>query len=143
MIPGSRSTLAGIDELYWYKCALVAVQNVIGIPLLVTFRLSKDGLRVTQTTVLETCPPLTTSPTTGAIRGSDFYFIASSQIDNMNDDKVLDVTKPERVASGSCTYLSLFFLSQQLAARFPAARLPNQADRKLWARSVAIRRCVP
>jgi len=100
VIPGSRSTLAGIDGLYWYKGALVAVQNGIVSDRIVSFRLSKDGLHVTQTTVLETRSPLTTSLTTGAIRGSDFYFIANSQIDNMNDDKVLDVTKLERVRIG-------------------------------------------
>ena len=100
VIPGPRTTMAGIDGLYWYKSALVAVQNGIGSDRIVAFRLSKDGLRVTKTTVLETRSPLTTSPTTGAIRGSDFYFIANSQIDNMNDDKVLDPSKLERVRIG-------------------------------------------
>jgi hypothetical protein len=27
------------------------------------------------------------------IRGNDFYFIANSQIDNLNGDKIMDVTK--------------------------------------------------
>jgi hypothetical protein len=29
----------------------------------------------------------------GAIHGSDFYFIANSQIDNLNGNKIMDVTK--------------------------------------------------
>jgi len=39
-------------------------------------------------------------PTTGAIRGSDFYFIANSQIDNLNGDKILDLTLLEPVRIG-------------------------------------------
>jgi len=95
--PGPRSTLAGIDGLYWHNGGLIAIQNGIGSPRVAAFRLSKDGLRVTQTTVLETRSPLSVLPTTGAIRGSDLYFIANSQIDNMNDDRVLDATRLERV----------------------------------------------
>lgn len=95
--PGPRSTLAGADGLYWRKDALVAIQNGIGTPRAAEFRLSKDGLRVTQTNVLENRSPLTKLPTTGAIKGSDFYFMSNTQIDNMNDDKVLDPTRLERI----------------------------------------------
>jgi DNA-binding beta-propeller fold protein YncE len=98
--PGTRNTLAGIDGLYWHKGSLVAIQNGIGSPRISAFRLTKDGLRVTQTTVLENRSALTILPTTGAIHGNDFYFIVNSQIDNMNDDKVLDKTKLERVRVG-------------------------------------------
>jgi hypothetical protein len=91
--PGPRSTLAGIDGLYWHKGSLIAVQNGIGSPRIAAFKLSKDGTRVTQTTVLENRSAFTSLPTTGAIRGNDFYFIANSQADNMNGDKVMDVTK--------------------------------------------------
>ena len=98
--PGSRSTLAGIDGLYWHKGSLIAVQNGIGSPRIVAFRLSKDSSRVTQATVLENHTPFTTLPTTGAVHGSDFYFISNSQVDNLNGDKVMDVTKlaPARIA---------------------------------------------
>ncbi len=91
--PGPRSTLAGIDGLYWRKGNLIAIQNGIGSPRVAAFRLSKDGSRVTQTTILENRTPFTTLPTTGAIHGNEFYFIANSQVDNMNRDKVMDVTK--------------------------------------------------
>jgi hypothetical protein len=98
--PGRHSTLAGIDGLYWHDGSLVAVQNGIGSPRVAAFRLSKDGLRVTRTTVLESRTPLTELPTTGAIRGSDFYFITNSQIDNLLNGKVRDVTllAPIRIA---------------------------------------------
>jgi hypothetical protein len=98
--PGPHSTLAGIDGLYWHNGSLIAVQNGIGSPRIAAFRLSKDGLRVTQTTVLENRTTFTVLPTTGALRGSDFYFIANSQIDNLNGDHVMDTTKlqPVRIA---------------------------------------------
>jgi hypothetical protein len=91
--PGPRSTLAGIDGLYWYKGSLIAVQNGIGSPRIASFKLTKDGSHVSQTTVLENRTQFTVLPTTGAIRGNDFYFIANSQGDNRNGDKVMDVTK--------------------------------------------------
>jgi len=91
--PGPRSTLAGIDGLYWHKGSLVAVQNGIGSPRIAAFRLSKDSSRVTQTAVLENRTSFTTTPTTGAIHGNDFYFITNSQIDSLNGDKVMDVTR--------------------------------------------------
>jgi len=98
--PGPRSTLAGIDGLYWHKGSLIAVQNSIGSARIVAFRLSKDGSRVTQTTVLENRTAFTTLPTTGAVHGNDFYFIADSQVDNLNAGKIMDVTKlaPVRIA---------------------------------------------
>jgi hypothetical protein len=97
VIPGPRSTLAGIDGLYWHNGSLVAVQNGIGSPRVAAFRLSKDGGHVMQTTVLENRSVFTVLPTTGAIRGNDFYFIANSQIDNLNGSRIMDVTKLERV----------------------------------------------
>jgi hypothetical protein len=98
--PGPRSTLAGIDGLYSYKGALIGIQNGIGSPRVAAFHLSSDGLRVTRTTVLENRSNFCILPTTGAIRGSDFFFIANSQIDNMNNDKVMDVTRLEVVRIG-------------------------------------------
>jgi hypothetical protein len=98
--PGPRATLAGVDGLYWYKDSLIAIQNGIGSPRVAAFRLSSDGLRVTHTTVLENRSHFCLLPTTGAIRGPDFFFIANSQIDNMNDGKVMDVTRLQPVRVG-------------------------------------------
>jgi hypothetical protein len=91
--PGPRNTLAGADGLYWHNGSLIAVQNGIGSPRVAAFKLSKDGNRVAQTRVLENHTQFTVLPTTGAIHGNDFYFIANSQIDNLNGEKVMDVTK--------------------------------------------------
>jgi hypothetical protein len=98
--PGAKSTLAGIDGLYWHNGSLIGIQNGIGSPRIAAFHLSSDGLRVTRTTVLENRSNFSILPTTGAIRGSDFYFIANSQIDNLNNDKVMDVTRLEVIRIG-------------------------------------------
>jgi sugar lactone lactonase YvrE len=91
--PGPRNTTAAADGLYWHNGSLIAVQNGMGSPRVAAFKLSLDGNRVTRVTVLENRTQFTTLPTTGAIRGNDFYFIANSQIDNLNGDKIMDVTK--------------------------------------------------
>jgi len=95
--PGPHATLAGVDGLYWHRGSLVAIQNGIGTPRVAAFKLSPDGARVRRVTILEYRTTLTASPTTGAIRGSDFYFISNSQIDNLNGDKILDPTRLEPV----------------------------------------------
>jgi SMP-30/Gluconolactonase/LRE-like region len=95
--PGPHATLAGVDGLYWHRGSLVAIQNGIGTPRVAAFKLSPDGRRVARVTILEYRTTLTALPTTGAIRGSDFYFISNSQIDNLNGDKILDPTRLEPV----------------------------------------------
>jgi hypothetical protein len=95
--PGPHNTLAGVDGLYWYRGSLVTIQNGIGTPRVAVHKLAEDGARVTKATILEFRTTLSVLPTTGAIRGSDFYFIANSQIDNLNGDKILDVTRLEPV----------------------------------------------
>ena len=87
------NALSGADGLYWHKGSLIAVQNGIGSPRIAAFKLSKDGRSVTRTTVLENRTQFTVLPTTGALHGNDFYFIANSQIDNLNGNKVMDVTR--------------------------------------------------
>jgi len=59
--------------------------------------LSTDGRRVLAGKTLEKGTPLVSSPTTGAIRGIQFYFIANTGIDNYDDGKIVDPTKLERV----------------------------------------------
>ena len=95
--PGFHNTVAGADGLYWYKGSLIAVQNGMGSPRIAAFRLSTDGARVVKTTVLENRSAYMDQPTTGAIRGDNFYFIVNSQGGNLNGDHVLDVTRLARV----------------------------------------------
>lgn len=94
------STLAGVDGMYWDRGALVVVQNGIGSPRLARFLLSKDGLRVTSVTVLEYRSEFVELPTTGVIADGKFYFICNSQIDNLQNEKVIDSKKLRPVRIG-------------------------------------------
>lgn len=98
--PGPHNTLSGADGLYWHKNTLIAVQNGIGSPRIAQFSLSKDGLRVAKTTILENRSTFTVLPTTGALREDDFYFIVNSQLDNLNGVHILDPLKLEPIRIG-------------------------------------------
>jgi sugar lactone lactonase YvrE len=98
--PGPHNTVSGADGLYWHKNTLIAIQNGIGSPRIAQFTLSKDGLRVTKTTILENRSTFTVLPTTGALRDEDFYFIVNSQLDNLNGTHILDPLKLEPIRIG-------------------------------------------
>jgi hypothetical protein len=92
--PGKGNTLAGIDGMYWYRGDLLGVQYGTGPFRVARFHLSPDGFRVTQTDVLEYRTPLLSDATTGAILGSNFYFIADTGIDNLHDNgRIIDPKK--------------------------------------------------
>lgn len=90
----------GGDGLYWYRGGLIAIQNGIGSARIARFSLSKDGRRAGKADVLENRSTFTTLPTTGALRGDEFFFIANSGIDNQNGAKILDPTRLEPVKIG-------------------------------------------
>ena len=94
--PGKHNTLCGIDGLYWYKNSLIGVQSA-GTFRVVRWFLATDGRRVLATKTLEKGTPLVSFPTTGAIRGTQFYFIANTGIDNYDDGRIVDPTKLEPV----------------------------------------------
>lgn len=95
--PGRSNTLSGADGLYWYRNSLVAVQNGLGSARVARFRLSPDGLRVTELLILEYRSPLVALPTTGAINDGNFYFISNSGVDNFKNNKIIDPAKLEPV----------------------------------------------
>jgi hypothetical protein len=94
--PGERNTLCGIDGLYWYKNSLIGVQSIATYRVVRWF-LSTDGSQVRASKVLEKGTPLVSSPTTGAIRGGEFYYMANTSIDNYDYGKIVDPTKLEPV----------------------------------------------
>jgi len=94
--PGKHNTLCGIDGLYWYKNSLIGVQSA-GTYRVARWFLSGDGRRVLAGKILEMGTPLVSSPTTGAIHETQFYFIANTGIDNYDDGKIVDPTRLEPV----------------------------------------------
>ena len=95
--PGPGNTLSGIDGLYWYQDGLVGVQYGTGSYRIMRWHLSADGRHVTSSHVLESQSSLTKFPTTGAIMGAEFYFIANAGFDNLAEGKILDRQKLEDV----------------------------------------------
>jgi hypothetical protein len=86
--PSGVST-SGIDGLYWYRGALIAVQNSPGLERVVRFELDNQGEAVRSADVLERSADLLNLPTTGAIVGTHFYYIANSQIGRLDDSERL------------------------------------------------------
>jgi hypothetical protein len=80
-------TVVGIDGLYWYRGDLIAVQNGFSPMRAVRFELNEDATEATAYTVLERNNPwFQNVPTTGAVVGGRFIYIANSQMNLMDDD---------------------------------------------------------
>jgi hypothetical protein len=90
---GYSNTISGFDGLYWFRGGLVGIQNSMGLPRAVRFQLSRDGSRVTGTTILEYRSDYVELPTTGAIDGSNFYFMSNTQVDNWKNEQIVDPKK--------------------------------------------------
>jgi len=95
--PGAHNTLSGIDGLYWNKGEFLGVQYGTGAYRVMRWRLSPDGRKVTASQILEYRTRLVSDPTTGTVVGDNFYFIANTGIYNLEDDKIVDPSKLERV----------------------------------------------
>lgn len=95
--PGVHNTLSGIDGLYWNKGEFLGVQYGTGAYRVMRWRLSPDGRKVTASEILEHRTDLVSDPTTGAVLGDNFYFIANTGIYNLEDDKIVDPAKLEPI----------------------------------------------
>ena len=88
--------LQGIDGLYYRERTLFAVQNGTQPERVMAFHLDTHrGIDSSQ--VLETNSPVLGDPTHGIFVGSDFYFIANSGWDRMQDDGTLRSGTPAEI----------------------------------------------
>lgn len=78
----SALCLAAIDGLYFYRGALIAIQNAFMTPRVARFTLSRDLRTIERFEILERRNPLFDGIRTGVIVGSEFYYMA-----NVQDDK--------------------------------------------------------
>jgi SMP-30/gluconolaconase/LRE-like protein len=74
--------LAAIDGLYFYRGALIAIQNAFMTPRVVRLRLTRDLRAIERFEVLERRNPLFDGTTTGVLVGREFFYMA-----NIQDDK--------------------------------------------------------
>ena len=80
-----RHALQGIDGLYCYARTLIAVQNGSSPERVVLFRLDPEFTRVVSEEVIESATPGLGDPTHGVIIGDEFYYIANSGWDALDD----------------------------------------------------------
>ncbi|MDQ3799887.1 MAG: SMP-30/gluconolactonase/LRE family protein [Acidobacteriota bacterium] len=95
---GETIALAGIDGLYFYENSLIAIQNFESPNRVVRFELNESGDRILKAEVLESNHPLYKIPTTGAIDGRNFYYIANSQLRSFDESgKILPLDKLQNI----------------------------------------------
>jgi sugar lactone lactonase YvrE len=70
---------ATIDGLYGYRRSLIGIQNGVHPGRVLRFDLDSTLTGIVSSTVLESYNPLFDSPTTGAVSGNAFYFMANPQ----------------------------------------------------------------
>ena len=77
---------AGLDGLYFYKGALISIQNPDLHPSrVVRYVLNPRWDTITSADVLETYSALSELPTTGTIVGDSLYFMGNTQIDKIKE----------------------------------------------------------
>lgn len=77
--PDANTNPIAIDGLYFHRGNLIAIQNGFRPHRVARFVLNKDFSRITKSETLEANHADFNEPTLGAIVGDDFYFIANSQ----------------------------------------------------------------
>jgi sugar lactone lactonase YvrE len=80
-------TLTAVDGLYFYDRSLIAIQP--RFDRVCRFYLDPAGDSVERMDILEAHHPLFNFPTTGAVAGKDFYYIANSQAYSFSSDGTL------------------------------------------------------
>ncbi len=80
-----RFALDGIDGLYFDRGSLIAVQNGTSPERVVAFRLNSGFTKIESETLIERSTPTLGDPTHGVVVGPDFYYIANSGWDVIDD----------------------------------------------------------
>lgn len=74
----------GCDGLYFYKNSLIGIQGFLS--RIARFHLNEDLNEVAKLEILESYNPEFENPTTGAIAGNEFYYIANAQLAKIDRD---------------------------------------------------------
>lgn len=80
-----RFALNGIDGLYFNRGRLIAVQNGTSPERVVAFTLNATLTRIESEIIIERSTPTLGDPTHGVIVGDDFYYIANSGWDSVDE----------------------------------------------------------
>lgn len=82
---GGRFALNGIDGLYFDRGRLIAVQNGTSPERVVAFTLDPSFTRIESETIIERSTDTLGDPTHGVVLDNDFYYIANSGWDAVDD----------------------------------------------------------
>lgn len=93
VIPFSSYYILGIDGLYYYKDSFIGIQNVTYPTSINRYYLSENKKEITRAQLLLVEDPDFAAPTTGAIVGDWFYYIANSQLGNYSKGVIEDPSK--------------------------------------------------
>jgi hypothetical protein len=85
--------LATIDGLYFYRGALIAIQNAFMSPRVVRMRLRKDLRGIEGFEVLERRNPLFDGLTTGVIVGNELFYMANIQDEKQSGFQPITILK--------------------------------------------------
>jgi len=77
--------LQGIDGMYYYNGALIAVQNGASPERVVLFRLDPGFTRILSERTIERATPTIGDPTHGVLISGSFYYIANSGWSELDD----------------------------------------------------------
>lgn len=73
-------TIAGNDGLYYYNNSLIGIQNVLFPVIIGRYYLNANASEISKAECLAVNDPLFVIPTTGAITGNEFYFMANNNL---------------------------------------------------------------
>jgi SMP-30/Gluconolactonase/LRE-like region len=97
LLPFPNYFVIGIDGLCFYKQSLVGIQNVTYPVSINQYQLNATFDKIESARVLVADHPLFDIPTTGVIVDDWFYFVANSQMGNLDKDKIIDPSKLKEV----------------------------------------------
>jgi len=89
-LPFPNYYVIGIDGLCFYKQSLIGIQNVTYPVSINQYQLNATFDKIENARVLLADHPNFDIPTTGVIVDDWFYFIANSQMSNLEKDKIID-----------------------------------------------------
>jgi SMP-30/Gluconolactonase/LRE-like region len=97
LLPFPNYSVIGIDGLCFYKQSLVGIQNVAYPVSINQYQLNATFDKIESARVLVADHPHFDIPTTGVIVDDWFYFIANSQMSNLDKDKIIDPSRLKEV----------------------------------------------
>ncbi len=97
LLPFPNYSVIGIDGLCFYKQSLVGIQNVTYPVSINQYQLNATFDKIESARVLLADHPQFDIPTTGVIVDDWFYFIANSQMSNLEKNKIIDPSRLKEV----------------------------------------------